>query len=255
MFVESLYKMIAGGASDLSIFFLPEPHAIEFHLNFYKDFVSSLHSNNHRFACPDLFMTENNNASEIELIERAKAGDKKALSKIVKDNEQLVFNSALRLVGNTEEAECVMQETFLKVFQALPTFKGESSLSTWIYRIATNFALMRLRDRKKEFNGFDDIDLKVSKSTMEAFNRSVGNNPQRAVENVELREQMEAAIDELPSKFKSVFVLKDIEGLSLKEIADMNDMSLPADKYNLHRARLFLRNRLDDYAESENLSV
>jgi RNA polymerase sigma-70 factor (ECF subfamily) len=228
---------------------------VEIHLNFYKDFVSSLHSNNHRFAGPDFFMTENNNSTEIELIERAKAGDKKALSKIVKDNEQLVFNSALRLVGNTEEAECVMQETFLKVFQALPTFKGESSLSTWIYRIATNFALMRLRDRKKEFNGFDDIDLKVSKTTMEAFNRSVGNNPHRAVENVELREQMEAAIEELPAKFKSVFVLKDIEGLSLKEIADMNDMSLPAVKSNLHRARLFLRNRLAEYAERESLAV
>lgn len=200
-------------------------------------------------------MSDKDNSSELELVERAKNGDKKALSTIVKDNEQLVFNSALRLVGNTEEAECVMQETFLKVFQALPTFKGESSLSTWIYRIATNFALMRLRDRKKEFNGFEDIDLKVSKSTMEAFNRSVGNNPHRAVENVELRERMEAAIEELPAKFKSVFVLKDIEGMSLKEIAELNDMSLPAVKSNLHRARLFLRNRLAEYAERESLAV
>ncbi|MBN1482323.1 sigma-70 family RNA polymerase sigma factor [candidate division KSB1 bacterium] len=193
--------------------------------------------------------------SEVELVERAKMGDRKALSTIVLANEQLVYNTALRLVGNTEEAECVMQETFLKVFQALPKFKGESSLSTWIYRIATNFALMRLRDRKKDFNGFDDIELKVSKAAMESFNRSVGNNPHRAIENVELREQMEAAIKELPPKFKSVFVLKDIEGLSLKEIADLNDMSLPAVKSNLHRARLFLRNRLAEFAEREHLAV
>ncbi|MBN1561942.1 sigma-70 family RNA polymerase sigma factor [candidate division KSB1 bacterium] len=193
--------------------------------------------------------------SEIELVERARKGDKKALSAIVKDNEQLVFNTALRLVGNTEDAECIMQETFLKVFQAIDSFKGESSLSTWIYRIATNFALMRLRERKKNYNGFDDIDLHVSKSTIDAFNRSVGNNPQRAVENSELREFMNAAIDELPPKFKSVFVLKDIEGLSLKEIADMNDMSLPAVKSNLHRARLFLRNRLAEFVGSEPVSV
>lgn len=192
---------------------------------------------------------------EIELVERAKNGDKKALSAIVKDNEQLVFNTALRLLGNTEDAECVMQETFLKVFQAIESFKGESSLSTWIYRIATNFALMRLRERKKGYDGFDDIDLHVSKSTIEAFNRSVGNNPHRAVENSELRERMNAAIDELPPKFKSVFVLKDIDGLSLKEIAEMNDMSLPAVKSNLHRARLFLRDRLAEFAESENIIV
>jgi len=196
-----------------------------------------------------------NDISQVELVEQAKKGDKKALARIVKDNEQLVYNSALRLVGNTEEAECVMQETFLKVFQAIANFKGESSLSTWIYRIATNFALMRLRDRKKDFNGFDDVDLKVSKSALEAFNKSVGNNPHRAVENIELRARMDAAIEELPPKFKSVFVLKDIEGLSLQEIADMNDMTLPAVKSNLHRARLFLRNRLAEYAERESFAV
>ncbi len=189
--------------------------------------------------------------SDDELVELAKQGDKRALSRVVADNEQLVFNTALKLVRNTEDAECVMQETFLKVFQALPKFKGESSLSTWIYRIATNFALMRLRDRKKDFNPLDDADGNVSKSTLEAFNRSIGNNPLRALENSELREIMEKAIDELPAKFRSVFVLKDIEGLSLKEIAEMTEMSLPAVKSNLHRARLFLRDRLAEYAERE----
>lgn len=189
--------------------------------------------------------------SDAELVKRAKEGDKAALSEIVTANEQLVYNAALRLVGNTEEAECVMQETFLKVFQAVKDFKGESTLSTWIYRIATNFALMRLRDRKKTFSGFDDIDLKVSKTALESFNRSIGANPHRAYENDELRGKMEEAIDDLPPKFRSVFVQKDIEGFSLKEIAEMNDMSLPAVKSNLHRARLFLRNRLAEYAEKE----
>lgn len=193
--------------------------------------------------------------SEPELIELAKQGDKRALSRVVTENEQLVFNTALKLVGNTEEAECVMQETFLKVFQALPQFKGESSLSTWIYRIATNFALMRLRDRKKDFNGLEDADGKINKSTLETFNRSIGNNPLRALENSELRGLMEEAIDELPPKFRSVFVLKDIEGMSLKEISEMTEMSLPAVKSNLHRARLFLRNRLAEYAEREHFAA
>jgi RNA polymerase sigma-70 factor, ECF subfamily len=193
--------------------------------------------------------------SDADLVKRAKAGDKAALSEIVTANEQLVYNAALRLVGNTEEAECVMQETFLKVFQALAKFKGESSLSTWIYRIATNFALMRLRDRKKNFGDFDQIDLKVSKSAMESFNRSIGANPHRAYENAELRGKMDEAIDDLPPKFRSVFVQKDIEGFSLKEISEMNNMSLPAVKSNLHRARLFLRNRLAEYAEKETTSA
>ena len=198
---------------------------------------------------------EKRESSEAELVERVRTGDKKALSAIVAENEQLVYNTALRLVGNTEEAECVMQETFLKVFQALPQFKGESSLSTWIYRIATNFALMRLRDRKKDFSDFEHIDFKVSKSALDNFNRSIGANPHRAIENSELREKMEEAINALPPKFRSVFVLKDIEGLSLKEIAEMNEMSLPAVKSNLHRARLFLRNRLAEYAEKEISTV
>ena len=191
--------------------------------------------------------------SDQELVDKARKGEKSALAAIVSQNEQMVYNTALRLVGSSEEAECVMQETFLKVLQALHQFKGESSLSTWIYRIATNFALMRLRDRKKTFNGFENIDLKVSKHALDSFNRSIGNNPHRAIENNELAKEMEDAIDELPPKFKSVFVLKDIEGFSLKEIAEMNEMSLPAVKSNLHRARLFLRKRLSEYSEHEEL--
>jgi len=188
---------------------------------------------------------------EEKLVARARTGDKKALSTIVSENEQMVYNTALRLLGNREDAECVLQETFLKVFQAVPNFKGNSSISTWIYRIATNYALMKLRDRKKDFSAIDDAEYKVSKTALSAFNRSVGNNPHQAMENSELQGRMEEAIDQLPPKFRSVFVLKDIEGMSLKEITEMTDMSLAAVKSNLHRARLFLRDKLAEYAERE----
>ncbi len=185
---------------------------------------------------------------EAELVELAKKGDKQALASIVRKNERMVYNTALRLVGNQEDAECVMQETFLKVIQSLPQFRGDSALSTWIYRIAMNFALMRLRERRKDFTNLELSDHQVSRSALEAFNRSIGNNPHRAIENEELREMMQRAIDELPPKFKTVFIQKDIEGRSLKEISELNEMSLPAVKSNLHRARLFLRNRLASYA-------
>jgi RNA polymerase sigma-70 factor, ECF subfamily len=190
--------------------------------------------------------------TETQLVSRAVQGDKNALSEIVLKNEQMVYNTALRLVANTDDAECVLQETFLKVFQALPDFKGESSLSTWIYRIATNYALMRLRDKKKDFRGMDDVENQISKATVTAFNRSIGNNPLRAVMNSELRQTMDKAIADLPPKFRSVFVLKDVEGFSLKEIADMLNLSMAAVKSNLHRARLFLRDRLAEFAEHES---
>jgi RNA polymerase sigma-70 factor (ECF subfamily) len=193
--------------------------------------------------------------SEKELIQRAQNGDKKAMAGIVKNNESIVYNTALKLLGNEQDAECVLQETFLKVFKALPGFKGESSLSTWIYRIATNFALMRLRSRKKESATFDIADEQINQNMLESFNQTVGDNPLRAVMNDELKQAMEKAIRQLSPKFKTVFVLKDIDGYSLKEISEMLEMSLPAVKSNLHRARLVLRNQLAHYVGSEKVNT
>jgi len=188
------------------------------------------------------------NLSETELVSRAVEGDREAMSLIVTRNERMVYSTALRLLADPVEAECVLQETFLKVVQALPEFKGGSSLSTWIFRIATNYALMRLRSRKKEGGSLDDVESKVSQETLDAFNRSIGNNPLHAVMNEELRQAMEEAIAALPPKFRSVFVLKDIEGFSLKEIAEMLGITLAAVKTNLHRARLFLRDHLAEFS-------
>ncbi|MBN2411959.1 sigma-70 family RNA polymerase sigma factor [candidate division KSB1 bacterium] len=191
---------------------------------------------------------------ELILIEKAKKGDKSALSEIITQNESMVYNTALRLLANADEAECVLQETFLKVIQALPDFKGQSSLSTWIYRIATNFALMRLRGKKKQMSGLDDVENNIKKETLENFNKSVDANPLSSVLNAELREEMEKEISRLSPKFRSVFVLKDIEGFSLKEISEMTGLSLAAVKSNLHRARLILRNQLAEFVEHEKKS-
>lgn len=188
--------------------------------------------------------------TEQKLVERAQHGDRDAQSEIVAKNERMVFNTALRLLANEDDAECVLQETFLKVFQALPEFKRQSALSTWIYRIATNFALMRLRSRKKGAENLDNIESKLSRNTLAAFNRSIGNNPLQAVMNKELRQAMDKEIAGLQDKFRSVFVLKDIDGFSLKEIGEKLNMTLPAVKSNLHRARLFLRNRLAEFVET-----
>jgi len=183
---------------------------------------------------------------ESELIERAIQGDRQAQAEIVYQHEEMIYNLALRLVGNQEDAENILQETFLKILGSLHTFKGGSSLATWIYRIATNFALMHLRTRKKTFVSLDDYPLDEFHDVEHSLQKN-GDDPLKNVINSELKEHLSEAIDALPPKFKTVFVLKDIEGLSLKEISSMLDISLPAVKSNLHRARVFLRDRLMSY--------
>ncbi|MBN1352990.1 sigma-70 family RNA polymerase sigma factor [candidate division KSB1 bacterium] len=186
------------------------------------------------------------NISEEELLQQAKAGDRAAQAEIVYQNERMVYNLALRLLGNSEDAENVLQETFLKVLESLDSFQGKSSISTWIYRIAANFALMRLRSRKTQVVSLEDYPVDEIKD-YQGFNRALGDDPLKALLNDELKEILNSAIEQLPPKFKSVFILKDIEGLSLKEIADMLDLSLAGVKSNLHRARVFLRNQLAEY--------
>jgi len=183
--------------------------------------------------------------SERELIRLAKNGDRLAQAKIVKDHEKMVYNLGLKLLGNEDKAECVLQETFLKVLQALPKFEEKSQLSTWIYRIATNQALMRLRSRKRKFVPIEESPDDDGKDYT-VFVRSLDADPLDNVLNQELKQKMDRAIEQLPDNYKTVFVMKDIEGLQLKDIAEILNLSLPAVKSNLHRARITLRNKLAD---------
>lgn len=181
--------------------------------------------------------------SEKELIRRAKNGDRLAQSEIVKTYEKMVYNLGLKLLGNEDAAEGVLQETFLKVLQALPNFQEKSQLSTWIYRIATNQALMRLRTKKRRQQTFEK-NIEDEDKDYSNFVRSLGKDPLGDLLNEELKQKMDIAIKHLPENYRTTFVLKDIEGLSLKEIAEMLNVSIPAVKSNLHRARIVLRNKL-----------
>ena len=188
---------------------------------------------------------------ESEIIKQAKQGDRVAQAKIVQKYERLVYNLGLKLLGNQDEAEHILQETFLKVLQSLPNFRGQSQISTWIYRIATNEALMMLRRKKREYallTNEDEIELKDYSHLTQSF----ANTPLEDLLNSELRDKMKASIELLPNKYKSVFVLKDIEGLSLNEISDITGMSLAAVKSNLHRARLFLREKLAEFIDGRS---
>jgi RNA polymerase sigma-70 factor (ECF subfamily) len=187
---------------------------------------------------------------EATLLEGLRAGDAAAFRRLVELNSSNVYNVALKLLGDEHEAEDVLQETFLSAFEAIENFEGRSQLSTWLYRIAYNASLMRLRKRKQMTSfsldsppGDDDSDL-TSQSRHLVDWTTV---PDDQLLTSEAREEMDRAIAELPETLRSTFVLRDIQGLSGIETAEVLGITVQAVKNRLHRARLRLRDRLSDY--------
>jgi RNA polymerase sigma-70 factor (ECF subfamily) len=160
----------------------------------------------------------------------------------------VVYNLALRLMRNDPmEAEDVLQETFISAYRALDRFEGRSLLSTWLYRIAYNAALMRLRKRELPTVSIDEplANEEGDPSPRQLVDwRAV---PDRAVLDGELRNMLDTAIAFLPETLRSVFVLRDIEGLSTAETAAVLDLTETNVKVRLHRARLALREQLSAY--------
>lgn len=191
-------------------------------------------------------------AAELDIVRRALNGDSEAKTAIVIENQQNVYNLGLRLTGNPEKAECLLQETFLKVFEKLESFRGDSRLKTWIHRIATNVALMDMRSRKNKF--FMQIDEQTKEEEDDSYDlayiaRSLEKDPLEITMNNELRNELEQAIDNLPDNLRAAFVLKDLEELSMAEIAQRLGKSVSAIKADLHRARVKLRGSLANFLE------
>jgi RNA polymerase sigma-70 factor, ECF subfamily len=188
-------------------------------------------------------------------VRAAISGDMEARERIVIGHQKMVYNLALRLMRNPDEAAVVLQETFLKVFAALPRFRAQSRLETWIYRIAVNEALQRLRRSKESrFVDIENLDADPSRD-LSFVARALDEDPHVMVENRELRDRLEAAIGELSPKHRTAFVLVDIEGLPLKEAARDAGTTLASLKSDLRRARLFLRDRLAAYLEENRGTV
>lgn len=181
--------------------------------------------------------------NEENLIMLAKKGDKKALSELVAKYEKTIYNFAFKISRDPQKAENIMQETFLSMVKYLPQFDGKSKLSTWLYRIVTNHYLMELRKQKK--NDYvpleDDNDLFLDKYTADWENI-----PSKSVENQELKEILDKAIQKLSPEYRIVFLLRDVQGLSTEETGKIANLSVPAVKSRLHRARAFLRKEIND---------
>ncbi len=176
---------------------------------------------------------------EKELIEAAQAGDKKALAELVKKYEKTIYNFAFKICRNPERAENIMQETFYSMIKSLHQFDAKSKLSTWLYRIVANHCLMEHRKKRHQFVSIDDDDFIEDEYTTDKTAI-----PYLSVENNETRQIMDKAIQKLSPEYRIVFLLRDVEGLSTEETGAITELSVPAVKSRLHRARAFLRKQI-----------
>jgi RNA polymerase sigma-70 factor (ECF subfamily) len=199
-------------------------------------------------------MTEQNLREIIEtpeFLERLRRFDDGAYKILVEALRNRLYSLILRILKNPEEAEEILQETFLTVFDKIDGFQGKSKLATWIYAIATNAALSRLRKKNPETVTIDDqesliIDRGVFKNREVVFPSEVSD----PVVLKEIQEKLEAAIAALPDGYRELFILKEIEKFSIKEIADEFHLNPGVVKTRIHRARLQLRSILSDYWRS-----
>lgn len=196
----------------------------------------------------------NDAAADRRLLERIQSGDKAACAECVERHSADIYRLALRLTGDEQEAEDVMQETFLNAFQAIGTFEGRSSLGTWLYRIATNAALMRKRKLRPETIAIGEMKQPGvgPASAQPLFDWCC--LPERDFETAETRAHLQEAIQELPDGLRAAFVLRELQGLSTRESAEVLELSEEAVKTRLYRARLWLRERLAPYFAERGLA-
>ncbi len=184
-----------------------------------------------------------------------RAGDRAEFARLVDRYSGPIYRLALKILGDTQDAEDVLQETFLKAFRALPDFEGRSSISTWLYRIAANEAFMALRRRKP-----DAISVDEAQPTPDGEQEPIQIVdwcclPEEELLSSEARDHLDQAIDRLSPALKAVFLLRDIEGLSVRETAEALNVTEAAVKTRLLRARLNLREQLSAYYNERLLST
>jgi RNA polymerase sigma-70 factor (ECF subfamily) len=191
-------------------------------------------------------------SNEQALIEASRAGDSAALEELVRAHQTRVYNFAMRMCRNVEDAKDILQETFLGMLRSIKDFRAESRFSTWLYRIASNACLKKRRrgvhDPKPEQElSLDELMPRPGPDGVRPEVADWSQDAEGALLRGELSEKMEAAIDRLPREYKIVLVLRDVEGFSAEETAEMLKLSVPAVKSRLHRARVFVRRELAAY--------
>lgn len=186
-------------------------------------------------------MTSNN------LITQLQSGEKSAFSQLIEQYGDRVYNLALKILHNSQDAEDVVQETFATVFQKISSFQAQSGLFTWIYRIATNYSLLKIRKNKTEKLVSDELEKFDKPITSQAGGNT--DITDKKLLDAELVSELNQALDNIPEKYRVVFVLRDLENLSTAETASVLEITEANVKIRLRRARLFLREELCAYFE------
>jgi RNA polymerase sigma-70 factor, ECF subfamily len=192
-----------------------------------------------------------------ELLSRAQQGDVAAFEGLVERHRDRVFSLALRMMNSTDDAAEVTQDAFISAYRNLPNFRGDSQFGSWVYRIAANHALMRLRHRKVVSaveSPLEDVEgptFNERGSLVEEVSPWNAGGEQAALDN-ELRSAIEKAAAGLADEYREVFVLRDLEGLSYEEIAELTNSSVSAIKSRLHRARLSMRSAIDRFYDDRS---
>ena len=181
---------------------------------------------------------------EVSIIEKARQGDAGAFTELVLRYERRIFRLAKNITRNDEDAEDVLQETFLKAYKHLPEFQGNSRFYTWIVRIAVNEALMKLRKRRPDRFVSLDEEIDTGEETVAREIAVWDGDPEQRYSREELRQILERAVESLRPTFRTVFLLRDVDELSTEETAAALGLSIPAVKSRLLRARLQLRESL-----------
>jgi RNA polymerase sigma-70 factor, ECF subfamily len=181
---------------------------------------------------------------EAALVARAKAGDVAAFSELVQRYDRRVFRMAKQITQNDDDAEDVLQETFLKAYTHLDDFQGNSKFYTWLVRIAVNEALMKLRKRRSDRTVPLDEPIDTGEDEVAREIAVWDQNPEESYSREELARILDEAVQSLKPAYRTVFVLRDIEELSIEETAEALGLSISAVKSRLLRARLQLRDKL-----------
>jgi RNA polymerase sigma-70 factor, ECF subfamily len=183
-----------------------------------------------------------------QVVQLARAGEPGAFRAIMQRHNRRLYRVARGVLGDDSEAEDVVQETYVKAFQSLAGFRGEASLPTWLTRIAINEALGRKRRRwpVTDLSTLDLIDEQGEARVLIFPGVHTGANPEADATRAEIRRLLERAIDDLPESFRIVFVMREIEQMSIEETASQLDILPETVKTRLHRARRLLREALQE---------
>ena len=187
------------------------------------------------------------------LVERVQSGDKSAFEPLMRRYEDKVFRLAVGMMKNRDDALDAVQDAFLSVYRKIGTFRKDSSFSTWLYRVALNAIYMKLRSQSRHgrTEPLDELESILDPAKIRMVMPVRSERADDSLLRKELAAQLREAVAALPEDYRIIFTLRDVEDLSNQEVADILGLTLAATKTRLHRARLFLRERLAAYLQGD----